>query len=222
MSVWPFETIARRNRRSYAGNILSERRNELDPTQPDFWSQRYVSERTPWQLDGVPKRLSKFIRSLRPGGNVLIPGCGQDYRTIDAFHGAGHRVTAIDFSPIAVDATKKALPAVADGIILGDFFTYNFEAVPFDLVYERTFLCSLPPRLWKHYATRVAELLCPRGIFAGFFLYGKESDPPPYPLNESKATEILAGRFNLKKSEPVSDSLSIFAGQEKWQEWQKR
>jgi SAM-dependent methyltransferase len=173
-------------------------------------------------LDGVPKRLSKFIRSLRPGGKVLIPGCGQDYRTIDAFHGAGHRVTAIDFSPIAVDATKKALPAVADRIILGDFFTYNFEAVPFDLVYERTFLCSLPPRLWKEYAGRLAQLLCPRGIFAGFFLYGKESAPPPYPLSESKATEILAARFDLKKSEPVSDSLSIFAGQEKWQEWQKR
>jgi hypothetical protein len=173
-------------------------------------------------LDRVPARLRDFIRSLQPGRNILVPGCGQDHRTIDAFHGAGHRITAIDFSPIAVDATKKALPAVADRIILGDFFSYNFEAAPFDLVYERTFLCSLPPRLWKDYATRVAELLRPRGMLAGFFFYGKESDPPPYPLTESKAAQIFPARFDLKKNEPVTDSLSIFAGQEKWQEWQLR
>jgi hypothetical protein len=173
-------------------------------------------------LDGVPKRLSKFIRSLRPGCNILVPGCGRDHRTIEAFHGAGHQVTAIDFSPIAVAATKKALPAAADRVILGDFFTYKFEAAPFDIVYERTFLCSLPPRLWKNYAVRVAELLRPNGTLTGFFFYGKESDPPPYPITESKATQIFADRFDLKKSEPVTDSLSIFAGQEKWQEWQLR
>jgi hypothetical protein len=204
------------------GIILSEKKNKRDSTQQDFWSQRYVSGRTPWQLDRVPARLSAFIRSLQPGCNVLIPGCGQDHRTIDAFHGAGHLVTAIDFSRIAIVATKKALPAAADRIILGDFFTYKFEAAPFDIVYERTFLCSLPPRLWKNYAVRIAELLRPNGTLTGFFFYGKGSDPPPYPITESKATQILADRFDLKKSEPVIDSLSIFAGQEKWQEWQLR
>jgi cyclopropane fatty-acyl-phospholipid synthase-like methyltransferase len=166
--------------------------------------------------------LGDFIRSLKPGSNILVPGCGQDHRTIEAFYGAGHQVTAIDFSPVAVAATKKTLSAGVDRIVLGDFFTYNFEAAPFDVVYERTFLCSLPPRLWKNYAARVAELLRPRGTLAGYFFYGRESDPPPYPITESKATEIFADRFNLKKSEPVTDLLSIFAGQEKWQEWQLR
>jgi hypothetical protein len=216
------QAIACSNRRFYAGNILTEKKNQPDSTQPDFWSQRYVSGTTPWQLDRVPARLSAFIRSLQPGCNVLIPGCGQDHTTIDAFHDAGQLVTAIDFSPIAVAATKKALPAAADKIILGDVFSYKFEAAPFDLVYERTFLCSLPPRFRKDYATRVAQLLRPRGTLVGFFFYGKESNPPPYPLTESKAAEIFARRFDLKKSEPVTDSLSIFAGQEKWQEWQLR
>ena len=81
-------------------------------------------------------------------------------------------------------------------------------------------MINLPPRFWKDYAARVAELLRPRGLLAGFFFYGHESDPPPYPLTESKASEIFSGRFDLRKSEPVTDSLSIFAGQEKWQEWQ--
>ena len=152
----------------------------------------------------------------------MVPGCGQDYRPIDAFRRAGHNATAIDFSPIAVESTRKALIGFDDKIILGDFFSYHFEAAPFDVVYERTFLCSLPPSSWKDYAARVAELLRTAGTLAGLFFYGTESDPPPYPLTESKASEIFGDRFALLKAEPVTDSLSIFAGKEKWQEWQLR
>jgi Thiopurine S-methyltransferase (TPMT) len=173
-------------------------------------------------LHSIPARLSAFIRSLQPGCNVLIPGCGKDHKTIKVLSDAGHLVTAIDFSTIAVAATKQALPLLADRIVLGDFFRYNFKGAPFDVVYERTFLCSLPPRLWKNYVARVAQLLRPSGALVGYFFYGKESDPPPYPLTESKAKAIFTDRFDLRESEAVTDSLSIFAGQEKWQEWQLR
>ena len=195
------------------------KREERDSAQPDFWSQRYASGRTPWQLDHVPERLSAFLQSLPPERNVLIPGCGQDYKTVEAFSRAGHRVTAIDFSPIAVESTNKALTKAGTKVILGDFFSYKFESTPFDLVYERTFLCSLPPSLWENYAARVVQLLRPRGKLAGYFFYGQEPDPPPYPLTESKVAEIFGNRFDLQRSEPVTDSLSVFAGQEKWQEW---
>ena len=201
---------------------LNEQKEERDSTRPVFWAQRYASGRTPWRLDHLPARLNSFIQSLPPESKVLIPGSGEDHETIKAFHLAGHRVIAIDFCPIAVECTKKALPDLPGRIILGDFFTYDFGPSHFDFVYERTFLCSLPPRLWKGYAARVAQLLRPRGILAGFFFYGQEYDPPPYPLTESKASKIFSDRFDLLKSEPVSDSLSIFAGQEKWQEWQLR
>jgi hypothetical protein len=195
---------------------------EPDSAQPDFWSERYASGKTPWKMDHVPARLAAFIRSLQTDSDVLIPGCGEDHRTIEAFHRAGHRVTAIDFSGVAVERTKKTLPELGQRIILGDFFRQDFGSARFDLLYERTFLCSLPPRLWEDYAARTAELLRPHGLLAGFFFYGEESDPPPYPLTENKAAEIFGTRFDLINTEPVTDSLSIFAGQEKWQEWQLR
>jgi hypothetical protein len=189
---------------------------EVDSAQPDFWSERYHSGRTPWQLDYVPKQVDAFIRALPIGAQILIPGCGGDWRTVQAFREAGHNVTAIDFSPVAVEQAGNALGEF--DVILGDFFRYDFER-RFDIVYERTFLCSLPPRSWKNYATRVAQLLQPKGRLVGFFLYGEESDPPPYPLSEATARKLFIDRFELVRSETVPDSMPIFRGMEKWQEW---
>lgn len=109
-----------------------------------------------------------------------------------------------------------------DDIVLGDFFDYDFKRAPFDLIYERTFLCSLPPFHWKTYAARAAKLLRPGGLLAGFFFYGDESDPPPFPLTKQKAVEIFDEHFKLQTTEQTIDSLPIFAGHEKWQEWKRR
>jgi thiopurine S-methyltransferase len=195
---------------------------EADSAQPDFWSQRYQSGRTPWQLDYVPEQLDAFIRTLPVGAQVLIPGCGGDWKTIRAFGEAGHRVTAIDFSSVALEQAERALGEFADTVILDDFFNYDFGSRQFDIVYERTFLCSLHPRLWTNYAARVAQLLRPKGKLVGFFFYGEESEPPPYPLSEATAKELFADRFELARSEAVTDSLPIFRGMEKWQEWQMK
>jgi Thiopurine S-methyltransferase (TPMT) len=173
-------------------------------------------------MDHVPERLSLFLRSLSSACNVLVPGCGEDFRTLEAFRRAGHRVTALDFSSTAIEAIRESLPEMSADIVVGDFFNYDFRVAPFDVVYERTFLCSLPPRLWKSYATRVRQLLKPKGALVGFFFYGEESDPPPYPLTESRTSEIFGSHFDLRRSEAVTDSLSIFGGMEKWQEWQLR
>lgn len=197
-----------------------DKKYESDSARPDFWSQRYSAGKTPWQLDRVPAQLESFIRSLPAPRNVLVPGCGRDDQTIAAFSRSGHRVTAIDFSPVAVESTRKALPELGDKIVLGDFFSHDFKDAPFDLVYERTFLCSLPPSVWNDYATRVGQLLRPGGKLVGFFFYGQELEPPPYPLSEQKAHEIFDSRFKLQTSKPATDSLAIFGGNERWQEWQ--
>src|SRR5437588_5447050 len=114
-------------------------------------------------MDHLPARLDAFIRSLPSATRILVPGCGEDYRSIEAFARGGHRVTGIDFSPIAVEHARKALPQLEDKIILGDFFSYDFGGGVFDTVYERTFLCSLPPRLWNDYSASLAQLLQPQG-----------------------------------------------------------
>ena len=106
-------------------------------------------------------------------------------------------------------------------MLLADFFLHDFGTTHFDLVYERTFLCALAPSRWNEHATRVASLLRPGGLLAGIFFYGEEPDPPPHPLSAERANEIFGKDFRLRKSDPIRDSLPIFAGQEQWQEWER-
>lgn len=151
---------------------------------------------------------------------MLIPGCGSAYE-VKAFHDAGWAVMAIDFSPEAVTRAKKLLGPLGDRVVLGDFFKHPFNAQEFDVVYERTFLCALPPELWNDYGTRMQRLLRPAGMLVGFFLYGEEPEPPPYPLTPEWVETLFCG-FKLVREESVPDSLPIFEGKERWQEWKRR
>ena len=191
-------------------------------TDVEFWDSRYREGQTPWDFRGVPVALTRWIAaSTAAGGNVLIPGCGFGYE-VRALAEAGWQVTAIDYAPAAVDQARRALGALADKIVLGDFFTHDFGDAQFDVVYERTFLCALPPALWPAYARRVAELLVERGRLVGTFFYGSNDDPPPHPLTAEAADAVLGLRFARTVDEPVTDSLPMFAGQERWQVWEKR
>jgi SAM-dependent methyltransferase len=192
----------------------------VDSTHPDFWNSRYATGKTPWDFGGVPAALKSFLARSSAPGRVLIPGCGSGYE-VQAFHEAGYDVTAIDFSPAAVDQTKRVLGALAERVILGDFFTHDFGQHCFDLIYERTFLCSMPPSRWPDYANRMADLLSPVGRLIGVFWYGQQHEPPPYPLTDKQAGQIFQRRFRLVRSELMTDSLPLFRGMERWQEWRK-
>jgi SAM-dependent methyltransferase len=195
--------------------------NSSDSNQPDFWTVRYTAGKTPWDFGGVPSALKSFLERSSVPGRVLIPGCGSGYE-VQAFHAAGYDVSAIDFSPAAVDQAKRVLGVLAERIILGDFFTHDFGQRPFDLIYERTFLCSMSPFRWPEYVNRMADLLMPGGKLIGAFLYGQRQSPgPPFPLTDAEADRLFKKRFELMRSEAVTDSLPLFRDMERWQEWLK-
>ena len=192
-----------------------------DSRQPDFWNERYLTGKTPWDFKGVPSNLLSFLSTSNCQGSVLIPGCGTGYE-VKVFYETGWQVTAIDFSPPAVEQAKSFLGELGEKVILDDFFTFDFGANQFDIIYERTFLCSLPPTRWPDYARRMAELLLPEGRLVGIFLYGDEPEPPPYPLTEQKTYELFGPYFTITHSDSVSDSLPLFSGMEIWQEWKRK
>lgn len=190
-------------------------------TQPEFWNPRYRTGTTPWDLGRVPPALDRYL-ATHPGrgASVLIPGCGSGYE-IAAFAAAGYSVTAIDFSPPAVARAKANLPAaLAERVVEGDFFTYDFPAAPFDLIYERTFLCALPPPLWPAIVHRTAALLKAGGTLAGLYFFGEKDDGPPFGLDPEQPAQLFNERFALvdDRAVPAGESLPLFVDRERWQE----
>lgn len=188
-----------------------------DSSRPEFWDIRFAAGKTPWDCHGVPDRLKAYLSRTEPG-RALIPGCGSAYE-VAAFHAAGWSATAIDFSPVAVERAKGLLGSLGEFVVCGDFFKHPLDELSFDVIYERTFLCALPPTMWQDYAARMRQLIRPGGKLVGFFLYGEESEPPPYPLTTTQAAELFERDFILTKDEVATDSLPVFAGKERWQEW---
>jgi SAM-dependent methyltransferase len=160
--------------------------------------------------------LARETRRLR----VLVPGCGSGYE-VRAFHERGHDVLAIDFSEAALEAAARALGPLAHLVRRADFFA--LEEPPFDLVYERAFLCALPRRLWADWGRRVAGLLRPGGRLAGFFYFDDNARGPPFGTSAAELAALLGAAFALEEDAPVppGESLAVFQGRERWMLWRR-
>ena len=191
-----------------------------DSGRPAFWDERYLGGVTPWDAGGVPPRLRKWLTTQTPM-RILVPGCGSGYE-VRLFAEVGHDVLGIDFSDAAVQAARRRLGALAQRVRQADFFA--LEEGAFDLVYERTFLCALPPRLRPAWAERVAGLVRPRGWLAGFFFFDDNVKGPPFGISARALHELLAPAFELTEDEaiPAAQSVPVLAGKERWQVWERR
>jgi SAM-dependent methyltransferase len=188
-----------------------------DAATPEFWEKRFLENFTPWDAGRVPTALEQFLRTEPRGQRALIPGCGSGYE-VRAFAEAGFDVLAVDFAQAAIERAQRILGPLSDRVRLADFFESDFE-MPFDLVYERAFLCALPRRLWPRYAPRVAELLRPGGRLTGFFFFDDTERGPPFGLKSGELETLLEREFDRTVDASVSDSIPIFAGKERWQIW---
>jgi SAM-dependent methyltransferase len=193
----------------------------MRPDEVEFWDADYRTGRLPWDFHGAPSALAEYLCSVEEPGWALIPGCGSGHE-VRTFHERGWQVLAVDFAPAAVARARNGLGTLEEKVVQADFFTHDFGGRKFDLIYERAFLCTISPERWTAYSQRTAELLAENGKLVGFFLYGHEDDPPPYPLTEEAAQAVLAKKFVRLLDESVTDSLPVFAGRERWQVWQKK
>jgi SAM-dependent methyltransferase len=191
-----------------------------DSSKLEFWESRYRDNFIPWDAGKVPASLQAFGQNLSPGARVLIPGCGSAYEAA-YLSDKGCDVLAIDFSPAAVEAARKNLAGFGDIVRLADFFNFDFGQ-PFDVIYERAFLCALPRTMWSGYADRCAQLLKPNGVIAGFFFFADMPKGPPFGTSQAELDTLMQPQFDRIEDRPVADSIEVFAGKERWQVWRRR
>lgn len=101
-----------------------------------FHDDRFEDDQRPanrfYEVAGAAERhFVSVVDALPPSSRVLDFGCGADARTAIRLARAGHQVTAIDLSPVAIDhaQSRAAEAGVGDHI---EFLTMNAETLLFD------------------------------------------------------------------------------------------
>jgi hypothetical protein len=191
-----------------------------DPATPAFWDVRFDAAFTPWDQGGVPQSLVNYVGRHPAQKKTLIPGCGTAHE-VRFFAAQGWDVTAIDFSAAAVMRAQNTLGSLATRVREEDFFGEALGNERFEAIYERAFLCALPKSRRAEWAARVAELIPRDGRLFGFFFFDQGERGPPFGISPSELSSLLAPHFELVEESVPTDSISVFAGKERWQVWQR-
>ncbi len=149
-------------------------------TQAIDWEGRYREGRTGWERQGPHPCFLAWRENgaLAPPGRVLVPGAGRSEEPLRLAE-AGFSVTVVDAAPSAVAVQQERLKGTGGEAFVADLFTWD-PPTPFDLIYEQTCLCALPPGLWPDYAARLARWLRPGGRLFALFMQTETEGGPPF------------------------------------------
>ncbi len=213
-----------------------------DPAQAAFWTERYAREFMPWDQHDVPADLAHEVRAATTGrgvlpaapARVLLPGCGSGYE-LRLLADAGYDALAIDISSAAVERARTQVGPYAARVQLADCFEIDTDvrhAAQYAWIYERAFVCALPPRLWARWAQAMAALTQAGGVLAGYFYFDadKAAVPldarrgPPFAMRADELGALLGGHFVCEVDREVSPahSVEVFRGKERWMVWRRQ
>jgi len=177
----------------------------VDPVK---WEEQHwkdgVSPGTKWDVGGpsptLKWALSNGNYASQPDSAALVPGCGRAYDALALAKHGFSKVLAVDIAPSAVKAAKAEIEAQSSSepdakkveAQEADFFGLQGE---YDLIWDCTFLCALPPALREQWAAKMRSLLKPKGrLIQCVFPITSEKDPnvgPPYPLTIDLCKTLL-------------------------------
>lgn len=144
---------------------------------------------------------------------ALVPGCGRGYDVL-LLASLGYDAYGVDGSETAIGEAKKLAAAYADSdtysvhdedvgrgeakFILDDFFKDDFlkitQGADFDVVFDYTFHCALPPDMRPKWARRMRDVLASHGRLVCLeWPLGKDpkAGGPPFALTSELYVELL-------------------------------
>lgn len=152
--------------------------NELEKK---IWENRYQKHQTGWDRGKSSEGLFYWLNTgfLAPC-RILIPGCGNGYEVIKLAE-MGFDVTAIDIASTPINNLNVALTesSLDATVVQQDFFSWQSDIL-FDVIYEQTSLCALPPDLWQQYENKLYQWLKPEGVLLAQFMQTGQDGGPPY------------------------------------------
>lgn len=164
-----------------------------DIAQSDWWSELYRTGDTRWDSGGPHHLMDLLIPPMKLTRlRVLVLGCGAGH---DAawWEKRGHIVTGVDFSDEALSRARE-LYGESETLrwVKGDVFQLpqNWTS-RFDVIFENTMFCAVPPERREDLVRTWWRLLSPRGRVVGFALVMDKLFGPPYGTSEWELRQRL-------------------------------
>jgi thiopurine S-methyltransferase len=172
----------------------------------DYWSKRYQTNETGWDVGTPSTPLKEYIDQLENKNiKILIPGCGNAYEAQYLFENGFKNVFVIDLAPIPLENLKKRVPDFPSNQLLeGDFFELTNQ---FDLILEQTLFCAIEPRLRMDYARKSSELLVEKGKLVGVLFNREFEGGPPFGGTKEEYLDYFSTHFQNVHLEPCYNSI---------------
>ena len=194
------------------------------------WQKAYQDDWTPWDLRGVTGPLRRLVETggltrlgLPERAKTAVPGCGRGH-DLQVFAGLGYDVTGFDISSAAVREAEQLLRLnrVEARVLARDVFGLlpEFEA-GFDLVYDYTSFCAVPPHLRRTYVQQMAGILRDEGLLLLLAFPMREEvagapGRPPFLVCEQDIARVAGPFFHTVETFPAQDSPLERRGAESW------
>ena len=180
-----------------------------------YWEDKYAQNTTGWDIGYVSTPLKEYIDQLKnKNTKILIPGAGNGHEVEYLFTKGFTNINVVDIALQPLKNLKARIPSFPDAhLIHMDFF--DLEILDFDLILEQTFFCALDPTLRKAYASKMHDLLAPKGKIAGLlFDFPLTEDGPPFGGSEEEYRAIFGQYFTIKVLERAYNSIKPRKGKE--------
>lgn len=173
--------------------------SKSDIRKSTYWSQIYQTETPGWEMNRpAPALLEMLPRLKMPKARILVLGCGSG-NDAAYFAEQGHVVTGVDFSPEALEQAQKKYGHLSNlKFVQKDVFEIDHSwNESFDLVFEHTCYCAVPPERRNELVALWRRVLVPTGQLMGVFFAVDRKQGPPFGGSEWEIRARLKNGFHF-------------------------
>ncbi|HMP91746.1 MAG TPA: methyltransferase domain-containing protein [Phnomibacter sp.] len=177
-----------------------------------YWSTRYQTGQTGWDIGMVSTPLAAYIDQLSNTNlHILIPGCGRAYEAWYLLQKGFKNITLLDISETLTRQLKNDFAATPVQVLQGDFFEHTGT---YDLILEQTFFCALPPQLRPDYVQHIHKRLRKGGKLVGILFNRYFDQSPPFGGSRQEYSALFGPHFKIITLAPCYNSIEPRSGTE--------